>query len=261
MFLPPQVCLKNHSGPTQETDAVRPSSQEQREEFEAQESYGHRKLMCEEVLTSYQLEKKGPPYVFLRLPDVVGPRDNTYRWWIYQMWMKLRPYLEKDVVVTAALANKQMSLVYVSDVADLISDLVQNPNPEAFNQAFNLALKETPTLVQLLENIRDTLNLTNIQISSSRQPDTIQLFPSVSRGPVNISKAETILHWSPTKWETVLKDTVRFYEDAIGISHFGRERNEIIRTMQTYFTTKPYNVIRGLRDVYGLAYPEPRDEL
>lgn len=217
--------------------------------------------MCEEVLTSYQLEKKGPPYVFLRLPDVVGPRDNTYRWWIYQMWVKLRPYLEKDVVVTAALANKQMSLVYVSDVADLISDLVQNPNPEAFNQAFNLALKETPTLVQLLENIRDTLNLTNIQISSSRQPDTIQLFPSVSRGPVNISKAETILHWSPTKWETVLKDTVRFYEDAIGISHFGRERNEIIRTMQTYFTTKPYNVIRGLRDVYGLAYPEPRDEL
>ncbi|CAG5124261.1 unnamed protein product [Candidula unifasciata] len=256
-----EVCLKNHSGPTLETDAVRPDSQEQREDFEAQESYGHRKLMCEEVLTSYQLEKNGPPYVFLRLPDVVGPRDNTYRWWIYQMWMKLRPYLEKDIVVTAALANKPMSLVYVSDVADVIFDLVENPNPEALNQAFNLALKETPTLMELLENIRDQLNLTNIRISTSRQPDTIQLFPSVSRGPVNISKAKTILHWNPTKWETVLKDTVEFYEKAIGIPYFGRERNDIIRTMQTYFTTKPYNVIRGLRDIYGLAYPEPRDEL
>ena len=35
------------------------------------------------------------PYVTLRLPDVIGPKDNTYRWWIYQTWMRLADHLDK----------------------------------------------------------------------------------------------------------------------------------------------------------------------
>uniref|UniRef100_A0A0B7AQY8 NAD-dependent epimerase/dehydratase domain-containing protein n=1 Tax=Arion vulgaris TaxID=1028688 RepID=A0A0B7AQY8_9EUPU len=256
-----EVCVKNHTDPTVEDDAVRPMSQEQRENFESQESYGHRKLLCEEVLTSYRRDRNGPPFVSLRLPDVVGPRDNTYRWWIYQMWMKLRPFLEKDVVVPESVANKPLSLVYVNDIAELIFKLIQMLPPGVVDQAYNLALRETPTLMKLLEDIRGELNLTNIQILTSTQTDTIQLFPSVFQGSINISKAENNLNWNPTKWEIVLRDTVKFYEQAISVTHLQRERNEIIRTMQTYFTTKPYNVIRGLKNMYGLAYPEPRDEL
>ncbi len=79
--------------------------------------------------------------------------------------------------------------------------------------------------------------------------------------PVDIKKAQKVLHWKPTPWEKVVKDTVEFYESAIRTVHFDRARRDIIRTMQTYFTDKPYNVIRGLREVYGMAYPEPRDEL
>lgn len=253
--------MKNHTEPTLETDAVRPASPEQQEELQARDSYGHRKLSCEEVLASYRVNNNGPSYISLRLPDVIGPRDNTHRWWIYQLWMKLRPYLEKNVTVPALVANKPMSLVFVNDVADMIFKLVETPIPAALDQAFNLAFKETPSVQELLESIRDELNLTDIHIETSTKPDTIQLLPSVSQGPINTLKAEKILNWNPTELKVALEETVKFYEQAIGISHFGRERNDVIRTMQTYFTSAPYNVIRGLKNVYDLAYPEPRDEL
>ncbi|CAL1539357.1 unnamed protein product [Lymnaea stagnalis] len=255
------VCHKNHTEPSLETDSVRPISAEVREKLEAKESYGHRKLLCEETLATYRQEKNGPPYVILRLPDVVGPRDNTYRWWIYQLWMKLRPYLEKDVVIPSHLEKRPMSLVYVNDVADLIRNIVHGLFPAATDQIFNLAQKELITLKDFLEDMKKELNLTDVNIAVNNKPDTIRLFPSVHVGPVDTTKAEKILRWSPTKWETVLRLTCDYYEKAIKIVYFDRVRNDMIRTMQTYFTSKPYDVIRGLKAVYGLQYPEQRDEL
>lgn len=254
------VCHKNHTEPSLETDSVRPASAEAREKLEARESYGHRKLQCEEILATYRAEKNGPPFVILRLPDVVGPRDNTYRWWIYQLWMRLRPYLEKDVVFPSLLEKQPMSLVYVNDVADLIRNLVQGLFPGATDQVFNLAQKELITIKDLLEDMKNALNVT-VSIAASNKPETIRLFPSVHTGPVDITKAEKILRWSPTKWETVLRTTCDYYEKAIKSVYFDRVRNDMIRTMQTYFTSKPYEVIRGLIAVYGLQYPERRDEL
>ncbi|XP_005112150.1 chloroplast stem-loop binding protein of 41 kDa b, chloroplastic [Aplysia californica] len=256
-----EVSAKNHTEPSLESDAVRPSSEEKQKEFAAQESYGHRKLECEEILADYRQNKYGPPYVSLRLPDVFGQRDNTYRWWIYQLWMKLRPYLEKDIVVPSELEKKPISLVYVNDVADLITQLVEHVPPEAIDQAFNLALEETPSLMEILQDIRSELNLPDLKIVLDNKPDTIRLFPSVHQGPVDISKARKVLNWQPTEWKKAVKETVKFYESAIRTVHFDKARKEMIRTMQTYFTSKPYNVIRGLRDIYGLNYPEPRDEL
>lgn len=64
------------------------------QELESGESYGHRKLQIEEELAR-QREEGGVPYVSLRLPDVIGPRDNTYRWWIYQTWIRLADHLDR----------------------------------------------------------------------------------------------------------------------------------------------------------------------
>lgn len=66
-----------------------------------------------------------------------------------------------------------MSLVYVNDVADVIVRLM-DPKPEVFDQAFNLAFKETPTLLQLLGDMKvctfDFHRACNLLGQSSCQP-------------------------------------------------------------------------------------------
>ena len=46
-----------------------------------------------------------------------------------------------------------MSLVYVNDVADVIMKLL-DPKPLVLDQAFNLAFKETPTLLEFLTDMK-----------------------------------------------------------------------------------------------------------
>ena len=48
------------------------------------DEYGHAKLGGEEVLVKQQAAG-GFPWVSLRLADVIGPRDTTDRWWVYQV--------------------------------------------------------------------------------------------------------------------------------------------------------------------------------
>lgn len=256
-----EVCEKNHTGATLETDAVRPPNSEGSEEIQNQDRYGHKKLQCEEVLANYRQNKGGPKYISLRLPDVVGPRDNTYRWWIYQLWMTMNKYLEKEIVIPANLREKPLSFVFVKDVANLIKNLVADFPEGAEDQAFNLAQTETPSLMELLNAMKSELELSDIEITTSDAPETIKLFPSVNLGTVNISKAENILNWSPTPLSEVVKQTVSFYESAMGNHLFDKARRDIIHMMQTYFAKKPFNVIRALRDVYHLNYPADKDEL
>jgi len=82
------VCAKLHKGRTLETDAVRPEDPEERVMLAEHHYYGDRKLLAEEELLG-QRQHGGFPFVILRLPDVIGPRDNTHRFWIYQLWIKV----------------------------------------------------------------------------------------------------------------------------------------------------------------------------
>lgn len=90
---------KNHTGPTREEDAVRDedllSKLEAAEEGEDEnlDVFGHNKLAAEEQFRDLREETKEDPngwgYVALRLPDVVGPRDTSYRWWFYQILIRV----------------------------------------------------------------------------------------------------------------------------------------------------------------------------
>ena len=73
-----EVSLKNHSNPSREEEAVRPISPRQRRELQKAEQYGDQKLACEEFLEKQQKEG-GFPFIILRLPIVIGPRDTTFR--------------------------------------------------------------------------------------------------------------------------------------------------------------------------------------
>ena len=34
------------------------------------------------------LKKNSFPYIILRLPDVIGPYDDTHRYWVYYKWIR-----------------------------------------------------------------------------------------------------------------------------------------------------------------------------
>lgn len=253
------VCGKNHSKPTRETDAVRPQDPGTRQELESVESYGHRKLLIEEELAS-QRESGGIPYISLRLPDVIGPRDTTYRWWIYQLWMKLSDHLEKPLAIPEFLVSTPMSLVYVKDVADLIAKLM-TPRPEVLDQAYNLAFRETPTLLQLLTDIKTVLNITDLPLTTDNSGTAVHMFPSVRKGPVDISKAIDVLGWSPTPLQDAILETVAFYEKAIKDPYLHVPRKDVIRNMQSHFTSRPFRVLLGIKKHYGVDFGVPKDEL
>lgn len=254
-----EVCHKNHSLPTREIDAVRPDTQEERDELEGKESYGHRKLACEEELES-QYQKGGVPFISLRLPDVIGPRDNTLRWWIYQTWFRLADYLDKKVVIPAILVNHPMSLVYVDDVANAIL-ICLHTDDSLYNQAYNLALNESPSLFAMLDGVRTHLKLPNSEIRLDKNRDSMRLFPSVTRGTVDTDKAKVLLGWKPTPWDQVLKETTEFYEAAFSKPEFDIPVKDLVRTMQTHFSSEPFRVLTGFKHVYGYVLNPPKDEL
>lgn len=74
---------------TEERDDRRPEGAAARAAANAGDPYGHGKLEAEEVLAEWQ-PRSTWAYVFLRVPDVVGPRDTSYRWWLYQVLIKVR---------------------------------------------------------------------------------------------------------------------------------------------------------------------------
>ncbi|OWF35330.1 uncharacterized protein LOC110443058 [Mizuhopecten yessoensis] len=254
-----EVCQKNHSEPSQESDAVRPFTSEERLLMTGKDDYGHRKLECEEVLVK-QRKEGGVPYVLLRLPDVIGPRDNTYRWWMYQMWLKLSGYLERQISIPKFLLNQKLSFVYSLDVADMLVQLTDS-DLKNFDNAYNLGTDEMPTLLEVLESMRKHLRVENIPIPVNDSNDAIYLFPSVKLGPIDSSKAKTLLNWRPTSFDNISKQTISFYESAIRNKDFDLARKEIIKNMQAYFTKQPHNVLYGLNGVYGIKYPDTHEEL
>jgi len=69
-----------------EEQAVRPDDAGLRDLLNTHHQYGHRKMDAEHELVVQRHNhtddgRPGIPYVILRLPDVLGPRDTTYRFW------------------------------------------------------------------------------------------------------------------------------------------------------------------------------------
>jgi len=174
------------------------------------DTYGHRKLESEETLHKFH-QKLKYQYISIRLPDVIGPRDNTNRFWKCFLWAKLTDIVG-PITIPDEIADKPLSFVYSLDVAELIFSLVANDYDEqVFNNAYNLAFKETISLRYLFESMASYLGNSMPNITDGEFPIG---FPSVKRGCVDISKAVNVLKWSPVTIDDALKDSMLFYNDA-----------------------------------------------
>lgn len=106
---------------------------------------------------------------------------------------------------------------------------VEEGNSSSHQSAYNIALQETPTLQQFLEEMARQLH-TTVHFIEVNQPedsdssdsdsentsqDSInEYYPSVSFGPVDISKALRHLQWKPTTMKEALAVTCQFFENA-----------------------------------------------
>jgi nucleoside-diphosphate-sugar epimerase len=117
-----EVCVPatHEGGLSVEEDAVRPSTREEVKAMKKKDSYGHAKLRGEEALER-QLSRReesdrgaadGIPYVSLRLADVVGPRDVTDRWLLYQAWVLSHDLIGPPLGIRKALEKRPLSFVY-----------------------------------------------------------------------------------------------------------------------------------------------------
>lgn len=101
-----------------------------------QDSYGFKKLLAEQYLISATQNK----CLCLRLADVIGPYDETFRFWKQLIYIEHNlPFLKDN-----SKTNK-MSFVYSRDVVRVILQTIETP----YFGVFNLACHERVTIDKL----------------------------------------------------------------------------------------------------------------
>ncbi|CAF0811713.1 unnamed protein product [Adineta steineri] len=229
-----EVCLPTSNSLSSEIDSIRPTDTDEYERLRRKDSYGHKKLKIEEYLSQWQSKSNDNWfYVILRLPDVLGPRDSTDRWWFYQMWIQFYSSIQKTLEIST---NLRSSYVYVNDVARYITHILSITFLESStifdNQILNIGCTEIVSINDLLSMIIDELNLNTLHIPIKYNPNTeADFFPSVTRGGINISKAlSNQFNWKPTPLKQVVRETIQWYNDAY--EHYPNERSTIVKRIR-----------------------------
>ena len=245
-----EVCDKKHDGPTTEEDAIRPMSPKKRLQLKREEKYAHDKLACEEVLQE-QRKEGGFPYVALRFPDVIGKRDNSFRFWTYHLWIKIHKFIHHPVHMPTGVSASKFSLIHVEDAAKAI-EKVLDVGPAVHNQALNLAFNEHFTLKKLLQDISNQLKIDNLEYISEDEA-TWYSYPTVSRGPLDIGKAKILLDWEPMSWQEALEDLCTFFEGAITDMNMLKEREMLLAEFFEDIVPEEYyaTALKKLLDFYG----------
>ena len=223
-----EVCANNwHGGPSREEDARRPTSQEEQATLKRKDLYGHTKLECEETLER-ERAKHGINYVSLRLPDVIGPRDTTGRFWNYQIWLLCHHLAGSLGPVHLNPRNDvAMSLAFSENVSELILSLL-SCEFDVLNEAYNVAIDHIVTLGEFLEMMAETLGIKKVSYDRTRNAN-IHWYPSVNRGPMNITKILTRLPtWKPSSFKEALRISCQFFKHAMDVGEFRGRRDKII---------------------------------
>lgn len=197
-----------------EADAGRPQSDELRRKLRRKDRYGHGKLAGEEEITA-AAAKAGFDFTFLRLADVFGARDLTDRWAGYVVWIFGCCDHGVAIELPGGPVEQELSFVHCKDVAAMVARIVGGGIPsEQLNTAYNLAFPVTVTLKALLELMAATLRVGPLKfdvIPTTSDTKADAFFPSVERGPVDVSRAVQSLGWDPDPLAVAMLPVCQFY--------------------------------------------------
>ncbi|KAL5247693.1 hypothetical protein ACHWQZ_G019547 [Mnemiopsis leidyi] len=246
------VSIKRHHGPTKETDTERPVDKDEYEKYAKVDKYGHYKLLAEEQLVSSGLD-----YLIFRAPDVIGAKDTSSKFWIYHMWVKYYEALNTPIHMPYAIKELVSSYVYLDDLVRVIMKGIES---DVRNEIFNIAFKEPVTLTTLLLEMSQVLNSPIEFDHDVTQDESYHLYPSSARGQLDISKAEFLLGYKPTKLKNAVKKTVEFYERAQ--KTFDTERSVVMEALSNRVATDQTRIkFMSLVMAEALAGRQGRDEL
>ena len=229
-----EVCPPSeHGGPSKESDALGPK---QAKEVADNDNYGRGKLLAEHVLEEHLKERMDVRFISLRLPDVIGPRDRTRRWWRYQLWLAVHQKLKVPVHIPPFLTEKKLSFVYSDDVAQVIAQFINGDHQTVRNEAFNLAWPQTVTLQQILTQIAECINVTGVNFANGQ----LHFYPSVTRGVIDVDKAVDMLKWRPTPMREAICQLCAFYDQAA--TDFPNELAKVIEDLSHHFASNNADV-------------------
>eukprot|EP00978_Attheya_sp_CCMP212_P026999 scaffold89936_cov59-Attheya_sp.AAC.2 len=192
-----------------ETDAVRPSDKTLQMQLNQKDEYGHAKLACEEMLVEQKL-KGGFPFVFLRFADVFGKGDDTNRLLFYYLWIKYQDVPGVPQVHLPESTPEATSITGLNDAVESI--LAVMDQPDTWNEAYNIACQELFDVNSAITMIGKLMGKEHVQAMFLPDDESFNMLPSVIRGPVDISKAGNSFKFQPTKLDTVLKETIGWYD-------------------------------------------------
>jgi len=218
-----------------EEEALWCENKEIRKKLKKRDEYGYNKLKCEielkRLFSSLKLKEQGKNYYFLRLPDVLGTYDESYRLWYYIEWVKYSHI--NPIEVEKEDLYRKLSFVEKEDVIDLIIRIVFNKYEKTLdfslcaNQEYNLGCAENITLMDLLDFISSKLNI-KYQFEVKEQ-NALTYYPSVTFGPVCIDKAINILNFKPRKLKESLENEFEFFQKCGEI--YKKEHDEMIKDL------------------------------
>lgn len=230
-----EVCdpsLVSNSNLLEEIHSQRPANEEFAKSLNKKDKYGHKKLEIEEFLIEQRSSNNSSsicPYLILRLPDVLGERDSTQRWWKYQLWMKYSDYLNKPVVIPYFCRLLKTSYVYVKDISRFLSLVLKNIS-RFEDQILNFAYDEAKSLRELLLHMKQSARVSVRIDFANENGDSdkgIFYFPSVTRnGGLSVASLKKLCpEFEFTPWETMVHQIVNFYQKAF--VEYPRERDSV----------------------------------
>ena len=152
---------------------MRPRSAAKQRELQRKDSYGHDKLAGEEALRKVLTTYHGPTHMSLRLPDVMGARDNTGRFFQYLLWLRLAADGEVAPTIPADKRDLRLSFTWSRDVGRAVVAMARKSldlgSPDRIRaaglggEAFNVAFAERPTLGELFRVWSSAMGLGALQ--------------------------------------------------------------------------------------------------
>jgi len=223
-----------------ECDAIRPEDEATRRRLRKADSYGCKKLEAEEALAKGLAEAPESRGVALRLPDVIGPFDDTYRLWSYWHWLQAAAEGKTDppqVKKRSRSPKRQrresdgkeipsdppLAFVYNRDVARFIVGLIgsqQHASAKQFD-AVNLGCLQQLPLSDFLNTLAAVSQVSGLSpFVASDKPRTF--LPSVNRPwLLTLQHASDAYGFAPTPLEDVLTDCAKWFASAC--SEFPKE--------------------------------------
>ena len=162
------------------------------------DSYGYKKINCEDYLNAIARRNSNMmEVVAMRLADVIGPYDESFRLWKYVTWIKTllgQPtrLIEDQKVAIRQKGSKiryevpkdierKLSITFSVDVTKFILAYMHSDNvrtsPQSF-EAVNIACEEKPTLVELIKLLEAEIRTQNNIEGSAEDSNLLEPLPN-----------------------------------------------------------------------------------